>query len=271
MNGQKQWPTFKAGDEVYNLRKVEWGVIEERDDYEYPLINNEWQECFTEDGRYNSISKKPSLLTYNPFDPFDPKNRDMPEWMQEYVNSKKDVHDMDVVDIPTDLDEIKRKIYAREMAIESNNSEDTVICVTIFWPNDPNTVIMTGANKFYYQDEEYENEWDINDTNPCPSSILATELLRLIENETMPESTESHMYVDATAPTSPITPNHYKQPDPFEIAEIYGVNPPIADAVKYILRAGNKDASKYLEDLQKAIKCIQREVELSNKYRGGKK
>lgn len=248
MNEQKQWPTFKAGDEVYSVRKVEWGVIEERDDYEYPLINNEWQECFTEDGRYNSVSKLPSLLTYNPFDPFDPKNRDMPEWMQEYVNSKKK---------PTDLDEIKRKIYAREMAIESNNSEDAVKCVTTFWPNDPITEIMTGANKFYFQHGLKSKEWDSGKSNPLPSSILATELLRLIENNTMPES--------------PINPSHYKQPDPFEIAEIYGVNPPIADAVKYILRAGNKDASKYLEDLQKAIKCIEREIELSNKYRGGKK
>lgn len=66
---------------------------------------------------------------------------------------------------------------------------------------------------------------------------------------------------------NPIVPSHYKSPDPFEIAEIYGVNPPIADAIKYLCRAGEKDAGKYIEDLSKAIKCIEREIELSEKYR----
>lgn len=245
MNEQKQWSMFKAGDEVFNLRKTEWGVIDERDDYEYPLINNEWQECFTLDGKYSINSKFPSLLTYNPFDPFDPKNRDMPEWMQEYVNSKKK---------PTDLDEVKRKIYAREMAIENDDRKAVIKCVSYVWPKD--SVKSSGSFKYYFT--VGKKEWACIDTkNPFQSSILATELLRLIENETMPET--------------PITPSHYKQPDPFEIAEIYGVNPPIADATKYILRAGNKDASKYFEDLQKAIKCIEREIELSNKYRNGLK
>lgn len=244
MNDQKQWPTFKAGDEVFNIRMRDWGMLSESHSTQFPLMSKD-NNYYAINGMYALGDNYPTLLAYNPFDPFDPKNRDMPDWMQEYVNGKNK---------PNDLDEIKRKIYAREMAIENDDKEALRKCCKEIWPE---CYKPYGKGQFYYQDSDYTNKWFADPINPYESSILATELLRLIENITMPES--------------PITPSHYKQPDPFEIAEIYGVNPPIADAVKYILRAGSKDASKYIEDLQKAIKCIQREIELSNKYRGGNK
>ncbi|NBW23713.1 MAG: DUF3310 domain-containing protein [Caulobacteraceae bacterium] len=63
-----------------------------------------------------------------------------------------------------------------------------------------------------------------------------------------------------------------EQLDPFEISEIYGLNAPTGDAIKYILRAGTKENNPYIQDLEKAVKCLQREIELSKKYRnGGKK
>jgi hypothetical protein len=37
---------------------------------------------------------------------------------------------------------------------------------------------------------------------------------------------------------------------------------PLGTAAKYILRAGKKDKSKEIEDLEKAAECIRRAIEL---------
>jgi hypothetical protein len=61
-----------------------------------------------------------------------------------------------------------------------------------------------------------------------------------------------------------IRPGYYQSTmgDIFDIANAYGLDFPLGNAVKYICRAGKKDKSKEIEDLRKAIKCIKRAIEL---------
>lgn len=61
-----------------------------------------------------------------------------------------------------------------------------------------------------------------------------------------------------------IRPGYYQSAmgDVFDIADAYGLDMPCGMAVKYILRAGKKDKTKEIEDLQKAIRCIERAIEL---------
>lgn len=61
-----------------------------------------------------------------------------------------------------------------------------------------------------------------------------------------------------------IRPGYYQSSmgDVFDIANEYGLDMPCGTAVKYILRAGKKDKTKEIEDLQKAIRCIERAIEL---------
>jgi hypothetical protein len=61
-----------------------------------------------------------------------------------------------------------------------------------------------------------------------------------------------------------IEPDYYKSDvgDIFDIANAYGLDFPLGNAVKYICRAGKKDKSKEIEDLRKAIKCIKRAIAL---------
>jgi hypothetical protein len=61
-----------------------------------------------------------------------------------------------------------------------------------------------------------------------------------------------------------IRPGYYQSSmgDVFDIANMYGLDMPLGTAVKYILRAGKKDKAKEVEDLQKAVRCIERAIEL---------
>ena len=61
-----------------------------------------------------------------------------------------------------------------------------------------------------------------------------------------------------------IRPGYYQSAmgDVFDIANAYGLDMPLGTAVKYILRAGKKDKEKEIEDLQKAVRCIERAIEL---------
>ena len=64
--------------------------------------------------------------------------------------------------------------------------------------------------------------------------------------------------------TKGIRPDYYQfhQYDVFDIAAYFGLSFPLGNALKYILRAGHKDQSKEVEDLTKAITCIQRHIEI---------
>jgi hypothetical protein len=61
-----------------------------------------------------------------------------------------------------------------------------------------------------------------------------------------------------------IRPGYYQSSmgDVFDIADAYKLDMPLGTATKYILRAGKKDKSKEIEDLQKAVRCIERAIEL---------
>lgn len=59
---------------------------------------------------------------------------------------------------------------------------------------------------------------------------------------------------------NPINPNHYQTSsiECIDIAENMNFN--MGNALKYIWRAGKKDESKLVEDLQKAMWYIEREI-----------
>ena len=61
-----------------------------------------------------------------------------------------------------------------------------------------------------------------------------------------------------------IRPDYYRcsMGDVFDIAHAYGLDFPLGNAVKYICRAGKKDKDKEIEDLQKAMRCIQRAIDI---------
>ena len=65
-----------------------------------------------------------------------------------------------------------------------------------------------------------------------------------------------------TAPTdfNPIEPHYYKT-DLTDFIEQHELNFQRGNALKYIVRAGKKDSSKEIEDLQKAIWYIQKEIQ----------
>ena len=66
-------------------------------------------------------------------------------------------------------------------------------------------------------------------------------------------------------------PDYYKYrngDDVFAIADWFGLSFPLGNSLKYILRAGRKEGEKKSDDLNKAIKCIQREIELEAAKRG---
>ena len=58
-------------------------------------------------------------------------------------------------------------------------------------------------------------------------------------------------------------PNHYTDGtiETWDYIEDKNVNYFLGNAVKYISRAGKKDKSKYVEDLQKAIAYLNKEID----------
>lgn len=68
--------------------------------------------------------------------------------------------------------------------------------------------------------------------------------------------------------TDAINPPHYRAGDTYEtirVIEAWGLGYHLGNAVKYISRAGKKDASKYSEDLEKAIWYLRRAQQEASK------
>lgn len=59
-----------------------------------------------------------------------------------------------------------------------------------------------------------------------------------------------------------IRPDYYKFHgyDVFDIANYFGLSFPLGNSLKYLLRAGKKDKDKTIQDLEKCVECIQREI-----------
>ena len=51
--------------------------------------------------------------------------------------------------------------------------------------------------------------------------------------------------------------------DVFAIAELWDLDYPRGNALKYLLRAGNKPGNAAVKDLRKAIRCIERALEIA--------
>lgn len=61
--------------------------------------------------------------------------------------------------------------------------------------------------------------------------------------------------------TNHINPDHYQTKDGSQLIEhIENIPYNRGNAVKYLVRAGKKDSSKLLEDMEKALWYVQREI-----------
>ena len=77
-----------------------------------------------------------------------------------------------------------------------------------------------------------------------------------IDGEKLMEKLESQNKKDA------IHPDYYKFHgyDVFDIANYFGLSFPLGNGLKYLLRAGKKDKNKTIQDLEKCVECVQREI-----------
>lgn len=75
-----------------------------------------------------------------------------------------------------------------------------------------------------------------------------------------------HDILNGLTNTDAIKPNYYQYRggDVFDMANHFELNFPLGNALKYLLRAGHKDPAKRIEDLNKAIECIKRAIELES-------
>lgn len=72
------------------------------------------------------------------------------------------------------------------------------------------------------------------------------------------------LYPPSLPPDSVDHPQYYQGDTPYEtikVIEAWGSDFHLGNAIKYISRAGKKDKSKEIEDLQKAIWYIKRKIE----------
>src|SRR3954470_8115832 len=62
--------------------------------------------------------------------------------------------------------------------------------------------------------------------------------------------------------TDPVNPPHYKKrtPEPIQVIESWGLGFNLGNALKYIARAGEKDPTKEVEDLRKAVWYLNRQI-----------
>lgn len=77
--------------------------------------------------------------------------------------------------------------------------------------------------------------------------------------------------VHLTEEDDAINPNHYKRLgkySPIDVALAWEANPCVTHALKYLGRAGYKDPDKHVEDLNKAIWFIQKNIKviMESKY-----
>ena len=73
--------------------------------------------------------------------------------------------------------------------------------------------------------------------------------------------------LNGMANSDAIKPDYYQFHgyDVFDIAEHFGLDFPLGNALKYLLRAGKKDKAKEVEDLRKSIVCIRKAISLKER------
>jgi len=80
------------------------------------------------------------------------------------------------------------------------------------------------------------------------------DLIRRAESKPQPE------IVSATRPKYYQIKVKGVECDVFDLEEALGLGMKLGTALKYMTRAGEKDPAKHIEDLKKAIECINREI-----------
>ena len=110
--------------------------------------------------------------------------------------------------------------------------------------------------------DEVRSNFPNVDDGKIRSAILGTETLldaiNYIEKHYIDVCKHS---VDPITVHNPVKPEYYgKGQDVIDFCHSQGLNFTLGSSVKYIVRRGKKDPSKEIEDLRKAINCIEREI-----------
>ena len=112
---------------------------------------------------------------------------------------------------------------------------------------------------FMYDDWYFESEWLEPVEESAPTQENSTEsgptLLPLPEGSKGKVFTSTHGVVNR--------PDHYHFSDfePIKVIQAWDLSFALGNVVKYIARAGRKDSSKLIEDLEKARKYLEFEIE----------
>lgn len=99
------------------------------------------------------------------------------------------------------------------------------------------------------------------DLHPSHRWNVVRSILRCERCDTIAGSSDSLVVCPAEAA---IKPAHYKVGDPYEhvkVVRAWGLNYELGCATKYIARAGKKSERAHVEDLRKAIRYIEMEIE----------
>ena len=109
-------------------------------------------------------------------------------------------------------------------------------------------------------------------TTPAPATTTPHSVsfrVPLDDTDTIPSSTSAPKPVTQTTPSNPVDRPSYYCKNGIELGEVlYVWNIPHrrASAVEYIMRAGEKDASTEIEDLRKAIRNLEMEIDFLQRY-----
>jgi hypothetical protein len=134
--------------------------------------------------------------------------------------------------------------YGREDFVEEMKSFIGKI-VTISKVIDEEYMILEDDGDYAWTEEMFEGL-----ANEAPS------ITKRINNK--------HDILNGLTNTDTLKPDYYKYRggDVFDMAKHFGLDFPLGNALKYLLRAGHKDPAKKVEDLNKCIECIKRHIEL---------
>lgn len=101
---------------------------------------------------------------------------------------------------------------------------------------------------------------------------------KLIDTKPITDETRQKMHealdrgaVPVAIPSDPVNhPSHYKSGglEAIDVIEAFGLGFALGNCVKYVLRAGKKDAAKEVEDLRKAKFYLERQIATLEKRRG---
>ena len=157
--------------------------------------------------------------------------------------------------------------YLPKDTVVKCDTAEQAIEVAEFWVQ---KLSITGLDKQWVKDffvygwgcvgiANSEIQWN-QDNIPTPKSIIHYTDYKA---QYMTDFKEAPTEAPSTEPTddfNPIEPHYYKT-DLTDFIEQHGLNFQRGNALKYIVRAGKKNSDKEIEDLQKALWYIQKEIQ----------